>query len=176
MTGPVINLLYGDQWGQAVPVAQLLCVGALVTVSISFSKHALIASGNIKRIFMTQLIVQPMNVIVILFFAREGLEAIATGLVIVAMLNVQIVHWHLRRAINISFRNYWQAVRLSLLVAMVVLIPAVIVNIIYHGEEISSLTLLLTALVTGLVWVASIFLLNHPIAKEFGSFLKLVKR
>ena len=145
MADPVINLLYGDQWGESVPVAQILCVAALFKISIAYSKQALVASGNIKRDFMTQLIVQPMIVLVILFFAQFGLEAVATGLVFVSLVNVLVVQWHLRQAINISMKNYWRAIRLSMLVAMIALIPAVIVKTIFNGEEINSLVLLLTA-------------------------------
>ncbi len=99
---PMIRILYGNQWDQAVPLAQILCL-AMAFKSLNFLMSSVIlAMGQAGRVMRAQLLYQLVKITAILYGALHGLVVIAQCLVIVEILGFFIFFSKLRGT-DISF-------------------------------------------------------------------------
>jgi polysaccharide transporter, PST family len=80
--GPVIRLLLGEQWLEAIPLFQLLCVAAIGTSMIKVTTWIYLAEGTTRRQLLWALISFPVLVVPVVVGARWGAYGIAFGFMV----------------------------------------------------------------------------------------------
>ena len=177
MAYPLIRILYGPQWDAAVPIVQILCFYAAIKVLYIFFGQIAVAMGQVKTYMIFQLILQPIAVILIILGARDGLHAVAFAMIVAGMLGFTISHWYLRRLLDISFSQIIKATYKSLLVTVAVIIPplAIVMSTDVGPDNLWG-PFILAICGAGLVWLAAILVLDHPIRQELQLIYRRVRQ
>ncbi len=113
---PAIRLMYGDQWLQAVPLAQILCAAAAVELLYSQSKEAMLSVGNAKDSNLLQMLVQAARIVGLLAVVPFGLAGACWGLLAASVVGAAAAQVFLTRTIGLGAREVAKAVLPSLVV------------------------------------------------------------
>lgn len=122
----VVPLLFGDRWGQSVPVAQALAVAGILTLGAMLDHGLFYGTGRPGKWLMYAVVVDAATVATDAFAVRYGLTGVAIGFVGVAMA-ATFVRWRLVgrligvRAVTVA-RPFGVMVVLTTLSAMVGLV------------------------------------------------------
>ena len=187
---PIVLLMFGKQWAAAVPVVQILCCSNIIRALGQFGPMLLIAVGNIKDIMKSSLLIEPIKIILIFLAASSGLYEVAIAIMISSTLRLVTTYVFLFRIITFTFSDLFR-----------ILYSGIVVSILsnafgYFGKEwfsafdcsqyitlpisntdCNNLVLLLASGISFFIfWVASIFIIKHPIAKEVSIAMNFVKR
>lgn len=174
---PAIRLVYGPQWLDAVPVAQVMCMVAAVDLLFRFSNHALFSLGLARQANCLQLGVQGLRVCGLLLVIPYGLMGAACGLLAASVLGALLTQAALARLTGFGPRQTAAASGRSLLLtalstapfaAWVAWSPPGEANFLPMGAAGLALTLV--------AWLAAVNWLDHPIRPELARVLKFVRR
>lgn len=168
MAYPVIRVLLGDQWLDAVPIARVLCVGYLFYFGgFYLTRQVLVANGLVKvvaRITSISTILLVCGVVIASFF---GLIYVAVVVASVHLLNL----FSSLRAIK-SVLAYSPAELLfnnskSAVVALMTALAASVAGLLAEqGWLRPELSLLLGGGLAAGTWLSGIYLVRHPITDE----------
>jgi O-antigen/teichoic acid export membrane protein len=173
MAFPMIDVLFGSQWYEAVPVAQIFCFAYCIALLHSLNNMTLEACGHAKEAFHYKIILYPPTILLVIAAAPFGLLAVAATTVLSATVGMILSYWFLGRVIHIHAIQVARAVRKSALVAVISSIPPIIAHFwggIGPGNTL--LPLIGTAVLTGLVWLAAVFAIGHEIRTEIVMLLR----
>jgi O-antigen/teichoic acid export membrane protein len=132
---PAIHLLYGAQWDESVPIAQVLCL-AMAFKSLNFILGiAIVSLGYAGRVMRAQLVYQSLRITAIIYGSQEGLQNIAMYLVIVEFLGVFVFCSKLRDT-DISYLNIFYAFIKNTVLAGFTIFPATIAYIVVNDQVI----------------------------------------
>jgi PST family polysaccharide transporter len=76
---PLIRLLLGDKWLEAIPLFQVLCVGGVALASMKTTKWLYVSTGQTKQQFGWGMISSPLFAVAILVGALYGPLGVAIG-------------------------------------------------------------------------------------------------
>lgn len=79
---PVFELLYGNQWNDAVPYFQVLCIGGFFSAVYNFNYYAVAAVGQSKALFYWGCYKWGINLILLLAGASVSMQGVLTAMVI----------------------------------------------------------------------------------------------
>lgn len=176
MAHPVVNLLYGDQWDQAVDVVRILCAIGLFLPFIHLVPGFLMATGRVKQMFYLSALTVPTTIGAVVVGSLHGLEAVAVGLVIANGINACFHHFAMNRAIDITWSDMVGASRKSFLIAIATAVPATATVAAFGLTPTPFLQPLLIGLVgTMAVWVAMVGVTHHPFWCEVVSLFGIMR-
>lgn len=162
-----IRIVYGEQWLQAVPLAQVLCLAGAIEIVYFPAKEALLSQGCVKEGNKLQIIVQALRVLGLLAAVPFGLMGACWGLVAAALGGAFASHWYLARVSGWSLGELWQAARSSLLVTVIALAPVIALSQLFSVDEHNYLRFALSAGTLGTaLWFAALRALKHPLWAE----------
>ena len=167
MAFPIIDILFGDQWYAAVPVAQIFCVAYGIALLHSMNNMTLEACGHARAAFRYQIILYPPTFLMVIAAAPFGLVAVAGTTILSATAGLVLSYMFLGKVINVRAGQVARAVRKSALVAAITSVPPAAVYFwggIGPGNTV--VPLLGAAVMTGLVWLAAVFATDHEIKQE----------
>lgn len=173
MAGPVIEALYGDQWGPAVPVAQILCVSAAIYALFTFGGPALVAMGRVTQVLWTNVIVQSCRIALVAVAAFYSMEWVAAAQILTNVIGFAVIHYFLAQAIGLTLTDVAVSVWQSAGVALAALAwPLFVVAQLDLTTTSVWIQLLIAGAGAGPAWLAAIFALNHPIKQELMRILR----
>ena len=177
MAYPVIRILFGPQWDAAVPVAQILCLGAALAVPWEFGNHALMAVGQVRKEMNVQIITVPGQIAVLIILASHGIEMAALAAVFrYAMLSAVRTHY-LKQQFNIGFFDIVRSTSKSLVLALGTCVaPAAVAMTQEIGPGNLWLPLLSALGGAGVLWLLAIFVLDHPLKDEVLMYANNARR
>jgi PST family polysaccharide transporter len=108
--GPLIALVLGRQWGEAVPVFQILTISALGQLFIEMSVWLLVSRGLSGRLLQLLLIIAPILVGSFVIGLPYGIKGVAVA---GSVTQVAILPWMLHftfRGTNLTLRRLWQVI------------------------------------------------------------------
>lgn len=174
---PLIRVLYGNQWDQAVDLTRLLAVAMMFSVPAALCNIALLSSGAASTIARATIFSALQSVVLVALGASQGLMEI--GLAMIGSSALTAVIW-LRvtsRHIGLPLRDLLPALRLSAAVALLAVIGPALALWTYGPYPEKFLMPLLMGGVGGLVgFVAGVITVQHPLAEEITGLLSMVKR
>lgn len=118
-----VRLVYGDQWLEAVPAAQVLCLACCVELPFMLSREALLARGEVRRASALQVQLVALQLAGLTLVMPYGLFGASVGLLLSAIAGFFIALWHLRRAIDLRLSALLLSCRASLLLTAFSLAP-----------------------------------------------------
>ena len=173
---PLVHLLLGPQWTEAVPVLRILALAGLLlpfsAVNISFFT----VLERLDLMMKLQAWLLPLRLLILVAACLQGhLLTLAAAIVLVQACRAIVTSDALGRLMHLSLHATWVASSCSLLPAVATAATALTV---LHGVApalgpASSLAqaaaaLALTWSAAGLVWLLAISFGRHPLRREFG--------
>ena len=157
-----IRLLYGPQWGDAVALAQILCLVATIELPYWLAKEVIIAVGRIDQANRMQFWVQGLRLISLLLVFPFGLIGVCWGLVGAALAGCWVAHRYLRLAIEIRAIDIVKACTPSAGVAAAAVLPTLLAALwIPQTNQNYWLFLLLGGLTSAIAWLLSLWAFKH---------------
>ena len=159
----VVLLLYGDQWDAAVPIIQILVVSSSFATITAFIEQLLTATGHIKKVLKLSLIFVSLRVVIIMLAAPYGLESVAYALYIIIIVRLVVVLHELKQVYSIKVIDHAELFLKGVGVSVVYFMAIWSVNVLLTGKVHYTIYLAASALGSGLIWLLSVRVLDHPL-------------
>jgi len=164
-----IRLLYGQQFIDSVPLAQILCLVAVLELPYYMAGEVMIAMGRIDQSNKLQFIVQGMRLASLLLVFPYGLEGACWGLAGAAALGALVSQQILRRIIDLRFRMVIKACRASAAVALLTVAPSLAIYTFIETGEHNYLRMFVAAgTLTAIAWLLALRTCRHPFWDEIA--------
>lgn len=169
MADPIVRLLLGDQWLEAVPLVRILCGAVAMSFPGFLTQPILIALGRIRDTLTVNLLVVPVSLACLVAGSLHSLTMVAmlgyltnaVGLIV----TLAVIRRHVRFPISAFVRRLGKS---ALITAVAATVPGAVLALIGRHGSVSILTLLITGVAYVAVWGLAIFLIRHPIRIEIG--------
>ena len=167
-----IRLLYGPQWGNAVVLAQILCLMATLELPYWLAKEVIIAVGRVDQANRMQFWVQGLRLACLVLVFPFGLIGVCWGLVAAALAGGWVAHRSLRQAIEISALDILKTCTPSAGVAAVTVLPTLLAALwIPQTQQNYGLFLALGGLVSATAWLLSLRAFGHAFWDEIKNIV-----
>lgn len=111
VSNEVVALMLGQQWVESVEVLQLLVIGGACNVIISNTHYIYLAQGFVKTSFyLNAFTIVTTIVLSLVLVTSYGLNGVAIGYAIAALLSVPLNYYVLWRVSGIGFAKLWKQV------------------------------------------------------------------
>lgn len=164
---PVVRLLYGHQWDQAVDLVRLLAVAMAFSVPAALCETALLSSGAVGTIARVTVFGAIQSVAFVVLGASQGLLVLGGAMIVAAAVTAALWLRATARRIDLPLPGLLIMLRKSAMVALMAAIGPVVALWIYGPYP--------TALVMPLVlgggggmagFVAGVLVARHPLLEE----------
>lgn len=163
---PVMLTLFGDQWVASIPVLRWMSAFGAATAATMFASTALIAANQAPREVRMTAKVQVLRIAMIAVAAPFGIVELAMGLSVAAVAEMSIVIAEIRRTLDVTARSILGGYLRTALVAACSALPAVALVVGDRMEPLRLSGLLMLVGASAIAWLASLFLLRHPLWDE----------
>ena len=82
MAEPIVLFLYGDQWGESVPLLRIVCIAAMLFFTFNLTTRVLVSRGKSARLANIQTQFLIVSVVAILIAVQYGLYAVAGSIIV----------------------------------------------------------------------------------------------
>lgn len=176
LSEPVIYILFGKNWLESAPILSILCINAMLFYAISLVDQVLISTGRIRISFRLNVTIHTLNVTAILLSAHYGLIWVAVAVTCVSIIKLCIYQIVGQRVLDICFASFATIYRKSILLAIMTSIPSLAVILMGQHTSLNYLpNTFMLILATGLIWLASVWLLKLPLFDEIIKILFYIK-
>lgn len=171
----VVLTLFGDQWGDAVGLGQILAVGAIIYAASALSQQVHAALRETAILMKRDAVLAIFRIAVLVGTVFISTSAVAWGLVGVIAVS-QIVHLHLlRRSVGLNFAEMGSSVWKSGLVGLVCAGVALLsLNMLPSGLAVWQ-QLLLCGLAAAMAWLVLIGLVRHVLSEEIAVIVRKLR-
>ncbi|MEH6813787.1 MAG: lipopolysaccharide biosynthesis protein [Motiliproteus sp.] len=159
---PLILILFGDQWGAAVPLVQLICLLKMIGMPNNISSSLIIGHGNIQMHTRVTLVSKGGSIAGAIWGSQWGVEGVLIGLIInIAIANCWIF-FCIRRYVSIikiireSFFSLMLAVTLGASMQLTLAL----------FTEQTLIAWFVASSVGAITWLISLYTTSHPLAIE----------
>ncbi|MFM2449112.1 MAG: hypothetical protein RIS44_1562 [Pseudomonadota bacterium] len=167
---PIIRVLYGHQWDQAVDLARLLSLAMAFSVPASLCQTALLSSGAVTVIARVTIVSAVQSVIFALIGASQGLMAMGLGVIVSAAVSATLWLHATSRHIDLPLAQLLRTFRQSMLVALFSAIAPGL-TLLAYGPYPTEFVLPLGLGGVGalLGFLAGVTVARHPLQEEIGT-------
>lgn len=162
-----IRIVYGPQWDDAVPIAQVLCIAFAFELVHCLSREALVSSGRAREANRLQIVLAVLLAAGLLAGVPFGLVGAAWGVAAHSALGMLVSQWFLSRHIGLHaadlVRSCLPSVALTAMSAAPVALWAAFQGVGEHNFVLFGVG---GGLLTALCWLVAIHVLRHPLAEE----------
>lgn len=177
MAFPIIRIAFGSQWDAAVPLLRWLAVAAMVGTLMFQCSHYFTAIGRVGISTRNQVWLQSIRVVIVVFAAFQGLQAVAAAQVLVYALGVVIFYKSMLAVGGLSIMRILRAVRSS---AVVTLTSAIGPVLVYYFLMPRMSTIWLPFVIACVSatggWILGVYWTGHPLWGEFQHVLSRLWR
>ena len=165
--GPVITTLYGAQWSEAALPLSLLCLGAIVLVSITLTWEVFVVSEETGRQARLESVRAGAGLLMFVLGCLSGIAAAAAARIGEALLARALYRPHLERLTDTRRADFRPIYGKSLALTLIAVAPAAGVMAAHGFAASTSLLYIAPAALLGVVlWAAALVGLAHPLADE----------
>lgn len=176
LADPVVRLLLGPQWGEAVPLARMIALATMALAPAFLTFPVLVATGRIRDSLLSSLIALPPSALIVIGAATIGLWQVAASMLVIAPLQMFVALLFVRRAIDLNWSELLIPARASAAMTIGTAIPAMLVLALSpNGLALGFGETAVAILGGGLGWLAALHLLDHPLKSELWSVLRMVR-
>lgn len=165
----ILRIMFGPQWDESAPLVRILCIGGALASTWNLALTLAIAIGKNATAAKADLIVQPLRaasmVASVLLF--KTLEAAAWTTVLVNTLLTPYFLTIKNSLLTTDVIGMQKGLAASLKLSLVsILIPMILFSFIFPGDSLGILRTITEALVSLVIWILSVFWLNHPLSHD----------
>lgn len=174
---PVVHVLFGPQWGESVPIVQIIAVASLMSFTAELNYPVLVALDAMRDTFIRALISWPLSAVIITAAAFAGIHAVALSFFLVVPLQAYIALTFIRRHLEISWYDLVYALRKSAMLSALCALGAGIVVILCDAHQILNplVILIFGGFFSCIFWIAGLWITEHPIFGELIRFSGVVR-
>lgn len=177
LADPVIRVLFGVQWEGSVPALRILCVGAMLLYATALVEQVLVATGHVRLQLVLNTSLHVLTILAVVSSAAFGLSWVAWGLAVVGLLRLVAYQAASQRILGLGFTRYaGHFMRNLVLTAQTITIPLLAVALLGEARLSSILMLGGLVVVTGLTWLAGVWLIRSPLWDEMLGLYKNLRR
>lgn len=167
MSHPAIRLLYGPQWDDAVPIAQVLSICILIKIASNLNRPLFLGAGRYKDYFFMQLIILPIQIITLPIAAFFGLMELLAAIFVNTIIAFCIHIAFLRGFLGFPTKEYLLFLREPAALILFVCAPLIVLtSTVDIGPDNYIAPLIVGTISAGLAWLLGLFLLKHPLWHE----------
>ncbi|MDQ8024019.1 MAG: lipopolysaccharide biosynthesis protein [Moraxellaceae bacterium] len=170
---PLIRALFGATWMEAVPVIQIGAISGFLSSPYFLAPPLLTAHGRVKEILAVQLVGGLIFIAALALAAFHSLEAVAIAGTVCTVVKLWLLQRALSSTIGVRLAELLAACSRSATVGAIATVVGATPLLVYDGTGPGALlTLALSGVASVIAFLASIFLLHHPIAQEVLAWWK----
>lgn len=164
---PVILLIFGEQWAEAVPVAQIV-VGWVILKSIhTLSIPLLISTGHEKPLLIKQISVFSVCIIAGVLAAQTSLLHMAAAMVLVGLADLAFSSVLLQVYAKINALSFFKRIIPNFIVSLLCGCFTFVLDILISFQQTAPFTsFVIVATSLPFVWIMSIYITKHPLKNE----------
>jgi O-antigen/teichoic acid export membrane protein len=167
LADPIVRLILGSQWLDAVPIIRIMALASFFTFSDQLTYPVLFAAGAMRDILKRAVIMWPSTAAVIVLAANFGLYAAALSWFVAFPLQALISNYYIRRHVYFSARELmlvlWRAALLSL---SAVAGPLLMVALNGRGFDLSIGAMIVSMMLSAAGWLFALWAMQHPLLAE----------
>ncbi|MBK8744993.1 lipopolysaccharide biosynthesis protein [Propionivibrio sp.] len=170
---PVVELLYGNQWTDSIPLVQILAVAAALAAPFSLTNTTLNAIGAVKTIFGFEAMLFVLSAGMLLIAANFGITAVAAVLVLISACSSALCARYLRKLLAVGFHDIFRSSAAAIPATLASL--AIPIWVMYFSNiEQTWITLAVSGFGAVAGWLLSILIGRHPFSLEIIGAAKRV--
>lgn len=162
-----VRIVYGPQWTESVPLAQILCAAGAIELVHYLAKEALLAIGDVKRSSVLQIGIQGSRVAGLLAVIPFGLTGACWGLFTASAFGLIFSQWNLARTIGLRASDVAKSCLKSFYIAALSTAPVAVWATV---EAVSEANFMRFAFIGGTItlvtWLLSVRFFQHPLWGE----------
>ncbi len=170
---PIIQLMFGDQWDEAIPLVRILVFAGAVGALWNLWSNALLATGHVNEVMRSEIIVQIARVILVFYAASISIKMTCYALIVIYIFQLWISTHYLNQTIGLQLK----ILLLNNLNSVAVTIICMVLPTLGYWYLPTYLTpmgsLFVSALACGLSWLFGVFVIKHPVHTELVRLLQL---
>jgi len=172
---PVVHLLYGPNWAEVAPLLRWTALAEIAFVAIPLQMDIPILLGRIKTLVWVNLIDTALTVALLATFCLWGVEAAAQSRILIGALWFAIYAVLLQRLLALPLGQAALTYGKSALCALAAGAPLLAARWLgWFGAEMHPALLLALCAAGGLLWLAMLPLVRHPLWAEVQLALRQV--
>ena len=176
LAGPLVLGLFGPQWNQAVHLAQILAVGAIIHAASALSQQVHVAAGEAALLLKREAYLSAFRIVLLVVTARISTAAVAYGFVLMLAVSFVVNQGLLRRSFGLTTADFCRATWKSALVSVAVGLAGAFALMWRPVAMSDELALLVFGSLCALVWTAGLFVVRHPLFDEVARVLSNKRR
>ena len=177
MAAPLIHLLFGNQWGESVPLVQIICFAMAFRFINPLTQNALFGGGHTYTVMIFTIALQCFKIIFIFIGCIYGLIGVAIAYTAGEILGMVVLAFIAKRKFHLAFKHLSFPVLRSGLLTLWCTIPSIsIIRIFGLDETINTTSLIIMIFISifsFIFWLVGIYLFKHSIRYEINRVLKL---
>lgn len=173
--GPVVAVLLGPEWRDAVPVLQLLCIAGALLPFNQMNQKFFIALGLIDRYMRIQLVTQSAKILAVCVLAAISFELVALAIALEQAIKSVLTQRVLARELFYRKPVLYRAVLGSAAATAAVAATAGGIYL-WANDAAAILALPAAAAVAALTWLGVIAASSHPLRREVGRAIAVPQR
>ncbi|RAH98336.1 polysaccharide biosynthesis protein [Acuticoccus sediminis] len=167
LADPVVRILLGSQWGEAVPLVRLIAVATMALAPAFMTFPVLVSVGRIRSTLWATLISLPPSAAIVIFASTIGLQAVAASLLVIAPLQMLVALAFVRQALGLTMRELAAASRKSAVLTFGTgALPALVILLSPDGFALGIVETAIAVAGGAAGWLAAVILTGHPIRAE----------
>ena len=164
---PVISLVLGQQWLDAIPLLQVMAIAGLAWFPVGLTSPVLLAVGANRDRVLTYLIGRSVSAVILCSAAWFGIMAMAASKLVTLPFQMVLSLWFVRRHIAFQWREVWAALWKSAVVTTSSAAgPICIVAFSGSGFDLSMVDAAVAVLLAAAGWLAGVIAARHPVLLE----------
>ncbi|PIE39473.1 MAG: hypothetical protein CSA53_01390 [Gammaproteobacteria bacterium] len=176
-TDTVILTLYGDQWGPAIPLTRILCIGFMCIPPVIFIDALLIANGTPKANMKTALAFNLLQVLLLVIAGIFGtiydITILVSAMVAVRTLMYLAV---LRRVVGVSLREMATIALANIPCLLFAIVPTIIARpFVLAASDVLIVQFAMLLLISAIGWFAALILSEHELLDELLRLARIRK-
>ena len=165
---PIMRIVFGDQWDEAVPLLRIFCLSAIIGVATSECSRLFIAIGRVSLVTRLSFASLCFRLILLIPAAYISLAAVVWVQVFTAISMGITYNYLMIKHTDVSLLDLVKPLGRSFLVTLLSMATAVLVFIFMPPSPNNLFLPVMTAGVgTGLSWLFALKLFKHPMWPEF---------
>lgn len=167
LADPIVRILFGGQWIEAVPLVRMLAVATLSLFAACLTFPILVSIGHVRDTLTASLISVPPSLLVMLIASFFGIQAVAASAFLTLPLQAAVAYHFVCRRIGLGITDLAGALRKSAIVAAFTTSgPLLILGINDFSLTISVSRFVAAAFLALIGWCLGLVITRHPLLTQ----------
>jgi O-antigen/teichoic acid export membrane protein len=166
MAEPIVLLLYGSQWRDAIPIVRIFAVALMLNFPTALNYPIQVAVGAIRDTVPLAFAQTAVSLVALTFAAHYGIRAVALSTFITVPLNVGLSVLVVRAHVPFRWSELAGAIMKSAVVAGLTAMGPLAVIACCGTIALTVVPIAMAVGLGGVGWLAGLWLTHHPLFRE----------